>query len=59
MRSKKDLCRRLAEAEKTIELLRAKLCGESHQWVYVDTSSVCDMPVSRLVCTRCGKVEVR
>lgn len=59
METKKDLRRELAEARRTIEYLRAKLCEESHQWVVVDTSVETGMPVSRLVCSRCGMVEVR
>lgn len=59
METKKDLRRELAEARRTIEFLRAKLCEGPHQWVVVNTSVETGMPVSRLVCTRCGKVEVR
>lgn len=59
---KRELAARLEAANQTIELLRAKLCGNDHEYVKVGESiwnaGNCVEVDPIFVCTRCGKRKV-
>lgn len=53
----------IAEQNRTIEMLRAKLCHDGHDWVLADTvwedGGACGaLPSFVHVCARCGKRKV-